>query len=201
MKSKIAAAIVVAGLVSAGPASADLVSIDFEGPASNAPIGNFYAASGVVFGQDALAFRNDIPEFPTFSNAPSPIGVMSPVNADATMNVAPGFSGAVSLYYSSSVASTVSIWSGLDGTGTQLGIFNLGANAQANCSDSPFCNWQQLTLNIGAIAHSITFGDAIGAGFDNVAISTVPLPAALPLLGFGLAGMGTLVRRRKKAGV
>jgi hypothetical protein len=200
MKS-ILAAVLAAGLISAGSASAAVVTLDFEGPASQASIDNFYGSLGVTFGLDALAFRNDIPEFPNFSNAPSPIGVMSPVGALSTMNVAPGFNGIASLYFSSADPGPVSIWSGLNGTGTQLGAFNLVNNTSA-CIDSPYCTWTLATFNLGAnVAHSVTFGSAVGAGFDDVAVNTVPIPAALPLLAFGLGGMGAFLRRRKQAAV
>ena len=38
---------------------------------------------------------------------------------------------------------------------------------------------------------------AYGPALDNVAVSAVPLPAALPLFASGLAGLGLLGRRRK----
>lgn len=200
MKSTFAAAL-AACLISAGPASAALVTIDFESAPSFASIGNFYGGLGVSFGPDAQAVQNDALG-PYFSHAPSPIGVMTTVGTDAAMNVASGFNGMASLYYSSTDAATVSIWSGLNGTGSVLGAFNLTNNAQGNgCADSPYCNWSLSAFDLGSnVAKSITFGNAANiAGFDNVSVNEVPLPAALPLLAFGLAGMGTLSRRRKQA--
>lgn len=202
MKSTLAA-VLAAGLISAGPVSAALVTIDFESAPSFASIGNFYSGLGVSFGPDAQAIQNDALG-PYFSNAPSPIGIMAPVGTDAAMNVVSGFNGVASLYYSASGAATVSIWSGLNGTGSALGAFNLTNNSQSNgCADSPYCNWTLASFDLGLnVAKSITFGNATNlAGFDNVSVNEVPLPAALPLLAFGLAGMGTLSRRRKKAAV
>lgn len=201
MKSTLAA-VLAAGLISAGPVSAALVTIDFESAPSFASIGNFYSGLGVSFGPDAQAIQNDALG-PYFSNAPSPIGVMTAVGTDAAMNVASGFNGVASLYYSSTDAAAVSIWSGLNGTGSVLGVFNLTNNAQTGCSDTGFCNWNLASFDLGLnVAKSITFGNTANmAGFDNVSVNEVPLPAALPLLAFGLAGMGTLSRRRKQAAV
>jgi hypothetical protein len=199
------AAVLAAGILSAGPASAALVT--FETPASFQSIDRHYdggtgAYLGIWFGLDALAVQND--ELgPYFSNAPSPLGVMAPVGSLSTMNVAAGFAGVASLYYSATESAIVNIWSGYDGSGSLLGAFNLTNNAQNACSDSPFCNWGLASFDLGSnVARSITFGSAANiAGFDNVQVEVVPVPAALPLLAFGLAGMGAFMRRRKQAAV
>lgn len=212
MKSTVIAA-AVAALVSVAPASAALVALDFDGPTSFASIAQYYAGGtdgagvsgpdfGVTFGGDALAFQND--ELgPYFSNAPTPLGVMAPVGASAAMNVAAGFSGEISFAYSSTAAAEVRVWSGLDGTGALLHTFNLASNAQSNgCSDSPFCNWNftSIVIGSGAVAKSITFGDAAAlAAFDNVTVTAVPEPGTTALMALGLAGLGGLVARRRKA--
>ena len=113
------------------------------------------------------------------------------------MNVAAGFSGLASFYYSSSSAGVVYVWSGVDGTGTLLDAFTLTNNAQAGgCSDSPLCHWDPATVNLGSkVAKSITFGDAAGvAGFDNVSVNTVPEPESYALMVLGLAAIGVWLR-------
>ncbi len=173
--------------------------IDFEEPTSFESIGSFYDSMGVVFTDDALALQND--ELgPYFSNAPSPIGVMFAAGPDATMNVEMGFTDSISFSYSSSelVISAVNVYSGLDGTGKLLASFNLVANAQHGCSDSPYCRFDSLSSTFGGIARSVTFGTAANlAAFDDVAISVVPEPATAVLMLLGVAGL--LAARQRRA--
>jgi hypothetical protein len=185
--------------------------IDFEGPTSFASIDGFYNGGtdsagaagpdlGVSFGLDALGLKND--ELgPYFSNAPSPIGVLAPVGPSAAMNFSGGFRGLASFVYSSTAAATVSVWSGMNGNGTELGSFVLANNAQSNnCSDSPFCNWSLASFDIGDIgmARSITFGDAAGlAAFDNVMINTVAEAGTSLTFAIGIAMLGFAARRRR----
>jgi hypothetical protein len=187
-------------LLAASTAFADMNTvIDFEEPASFESIGSFYDSIGVVFTPDALALQND--ELgPYFSNAPSPLGVMFAAGPDATMNVEMGFKDSISFSFSSSelVISAVNVYSGLDGTGTLLASFNLVANAQAGCSDSPFCRFDRLSSSFGGIAKSVTFGTAANlAAFDDVAITAVPEPATAVLMLLGVAGL--LVARQRRS--
>ncbi len=185
-----------AGLLSAAPAFSAPVTLDFEGASSFGSIDGYYNGGtdqygasgpnlGVSFGLDALALSNDGVSGPGsngefYSNAPSPGTVMAVAGPSAALNVASGFVGEVSFYYSSSAASSVSLFSGLDGTGSLLGTISLDANG---CADgSPYCFWKLATLDFSGVAQSIQFGGASLAAFDNVTVAPVPLPAAAWLL-------------------
>jgi hypothetical protein len=203
-------AILAVGLLAAALAQANTaVLVDFETPTSFASIAEHYnggtdsaavagANLGVSFTLDALALQNDALG-PYFSNAPSPMGVMAPVGADATMNVAAGFTGAVGFWYSASsfVVQGVNVYSGLNGTGTLLASFNLVTNAQADgCSSAPYCRFDQVTSTFAGTARSITFGNsANAAAFDNISITAVPEPTTVLMMSLGLAGL-MLARRR-----
>jgi hypothetical protein len=202
MNSRLIAA-AAAGLLSAAPAFSTQVTIDFESaPTSFQPIGDTYLPLGVSFGGDLLAVRNDALG-PYFSHAPTPGTIMAPLGAgnDTAMNAGPNasFIDNVTFYYSSAADTTVTIWSGLNGTGSVLGTFNLTANAQNGCADSPACHWDASSVSFSGNARSIQFGNAIGQGFDNITVNAVPLPAAAWLLISGLGGLGSLVRRRREA--
>ena len=202
------AAAVLLALSAATPAFAT-TTFDFEAVTSFASIADFYNGGtdsagasgpnlGVSFGGDALGLANDSTTF--FSNAPSPIGVMTPVGLDAALDAAAGFAGAVSFYYSSTaaIANAVQVWSGLDGTGTLLASFNLAANAQSGCTDSPLCHFDVAGGAFTGVAHSLTFGNAAdAAAFDNVTIAMVPEPASSALMALGLAGVAAFARRRR----
>lgn len=212
--------VLVAGLLSAAPSFATTVTLDFEGASSFGSINNFYnggtdipannttaATSGVnygaSFGGDALAISND--EFSTYySNAPTNGTIMTAVGSDAALNFASGFTGPISFSYSSNAATQVQVFSGLNGTGSVLGTFSLLNNAQSNCTDTAFCHWDIASLNIDGVAQSIQFGtsysaDISSAGFDNVTVNAVPLPAAGWAMFSAISGLGALVRRKRAA--
>jgi hypothetical protein len=193
-------------LFAATPAFAADTLIDFETVTSFASIGEYYnggadsagaigPALGVSFTGDALALANDFETY--FSHAPSPLGVLAPVGADATLNVALGFTDAISFWYSSSAfVSQINVWSGLGGTGEILASFNLVANATHGCSDSAYCRFDQLSSTFAGTAHSVSFGNAAGvAAFDDIRITAVPEPTTALMLSLGLAGL-FLSRRR-----
>lgn len=198
---------VIAAGFFAAPAFAAPVTLDFEGTSSFQSIADYYNGGtdgsgasgtnyGASFGLDALALQNDVLG-PYFSNAPSGSTIMTAVGSDAALNVAQGFAGAISFAYSSMAATTVSLFSGLNGTGDLLGTISLDANAQNGCSDSPLCYWASTTFLFSGIAKSIQFGSAANvAGFDNVSFAPVPVPAAGWLMMSGL-GLVAAWRRRK----
>lgn len=186
------------------PASAASVTLDFEGAGGFVPVGEFYNGGagtnfGVSFTDAVIAVVND--EFgPYFSNAPTPGTVMSADDATATMNVVSGFSGRLAFYYSAlnSTLDAVKIYSGLNGTGDLLGQISLSGNAQlGGCSDSPFCNWQEVSLGFAGVAQSAVFASAANMGFDNITITPVPEPGTYAMLGLGLGLLGLVARRRR----
>lgn len=195
--------------MSALPSTAAVITLDFEGIANLAPVGDFYAAQGVEFSPATLALiDSDAGGSGNFANEPTPDTVMFFLDADAAiLNFAAGFTDGFSFFYSSSVAAAVSVWDGLDGTGTLLGLINLlddGVGGPGDPSGS-FGVWNIGALAFSGTAMSINFGGTANqTGYDNITfgsvdprIPPVPVPAAAPLLLAGLGALGALARRRR----
>ena len=129
---------------------------------------------------------------------PSPLGVaMAQLdgvsNTTAFMNVAGGVDGLLSFFYSTptDVIGAVKAYSGLNGTGTLLGTFDLTANT------SDYSNWTAANFTFSGTALSFDLSATANvAGVDN--ISAVPEPTSLALAACSLAIMGVSLRRRAK---
>ena len=214
---KMTAALVLSSAAFAAHAIPIPIVLDFEGIGNFNPVGNFYSAQGVTFSPDTLALV-DVEAGGTgdFANEPSASTVMFFLDAsNAKINVADGFSTAVSFFYSSLTPATVKVYAGLEGTGSLLGSLSLAAQYADNCVGDPsgqFCNWSTVGLSFAGIAKSIDFGGAANqTTFDDITLgaatpgnpenpgnpgSDVPEPTTLALFGVALAGMGAVRRRR-----
>jgi len=187
------------------------VVLTFEGIPDETAIGNYYNGGaggnlGISFGPDALAIVSDLSGGTgNFANAPSGNTIAFFLSGPGdVMDVAAGFTTGFSFFYTSTtLGGSVSVWSGLDGTGTQLASLDLAA--LGSCDPAPnFCNWAMQGVAFSGTAESVIFsGTANEIGFDNVTIGsatagggTVPEPGSFVFLGMGLAGLACLKLRR-----
>jgi hypothetical protein len=192
------------GMLFAGMASAMPVTMNFDGMEVPEYVDNFYNGGcstiaglipatcggpdyGVVWSGAITANRLAPPP-------PSPPNFMAYANGvSATMNVAAGFgdTGFSLAYYGG--GPTVSVYSGLDGTGALLTSQTLDSSL---CGLS-FC-WTSSDLDFSGIAKSVVFG---GTGvFDNITfdMASVPEPAGLGIFSLGLLLMGVFAGLRRR---
>ncbi|MDC8786261.1 PEP-CTERM sorting domain-containing protein [Roseateles koreensis] len=145
---------------------------------------------GVSF-TNVFGFSNDAAST-NFANAPSSLGVAyaDNTNGAAYMNVAAGVDSSLSFYYAAvgDAAGAIKVYSGLNGTGTLLGTFDLAATSTTGAFDS----WKQQTISFSGVAQSFDLSGTTGvAALDNV--SAVPEPSSVTLM---LAGVAVLVGMR-----
>lgn len=189
--------------------------LTFEGIADSTAVGNYYNGGaggnlGIAFSGNTLALIDqDAGGKGNFANEPSSKTAMFFLTgSSAILNVAAGFDTGFSFFYSSSLAASVSVWSGVNATGTLLGTLNLDSQYTANnCKGDPtgqYCNWSAIGVSFAGLARSIDFaGTANMVAFDDITFgsatagggaSPVPVPATAALVG---AGMFALLRGKK----
>lgn len=193
-----------AALFAAAPAFASTsFSVDFEKTwAYGEAVDNTYAAVGVSF-TNVLGLSNGdglggLANGDYYANAPSPLGTASVqldgvFNTTSFMNVAAGVDNSLSFFYSTpqAIIGAVKAYSGLNGTGTLLGTFDMAA------TDGAYSVWNSATFSFNGTAQSFDLtGTANVAALDNVA--AVPEPEMLSLMLAGLGLIGAAVRRKQK---
>ncbi len=201
----------VAALAFAGAANA-ATTLTFEGVGNLNAVGNFYASEGFVFSPNALAVVDtDAGGSGNFANEPSASTIVFFLEgSSAIVNATNGFTSGLSFFYSSSVAATVNVYDGLDGTGNLLASLPITAQFGGNeCSGDPtgaFCNFTKVSTLFAGVARSVDFGGVINqTGFDNITFGVAGGTGAVPeaatwamlIAGFGL--VGAMARRRRIA--
>jgi hypothetical protein len=124
------------------------------------------------------------------------------------MDVAAGFTTGFSFnYVSLTQPGSVSVFSGLDGTGTLLGTIALTPNA-GSCPgyNAQFCPFSPIGVAFAGTAMSVSFaGVANQIVFDDVTFGSVtpgvPEPSTWAMMMLGLAGLGLAGYRRAKTDI
>ncbi|PZN84479.1 MAG: hypothetical protein DM484_02760 [Candidatus Methylumidiphilus alinenensis] len=210
-------------LAMASTSQADTISLTFEGLQDFEPINTYYDGGsggfgstggsnyGITFGSDSLAIISGADGGAgNFSGSPTMPTIAFFLNGPGdVLDKASGFANGFSFYYSAVIyPGTVTVWSGLDGTGTQLASLYLPVTpgGGAGCSYGSYCPWVAAGITFQGIAESALFsGTANYIGFDNITLGSdtptpgptpTPIPAAVYLVGSALAGVFGFSRRK-----
>lgn len=222
MKRFAASLALVLGL-GAAQAYATPVTLTFTGLKDLEPINTFYDGGsggmgstggtnyGVSFTSDSLAIISDQNGGSgNFSNVPPPATTTIAfflTGAGDTMDVVAGFNTGFSFYYAAAgLPGSVSVFSGLNGTGSLLATLSLPVNG-SNCDGkTTFSCWTNTGVAFAGTAESVVFGGSANQiGFADITLgaSSVPNPTPEPnsllLLGSGVLGLGGVIRRKLRA--
>jgi len=192
---KLKAALASLAALFAAPAMAEVVVIDFDNLVNNVYVNTYYAGGsdslGHVGGADqGISFVG----FVTASGA----GASSSPNyayangAAGLINVLDGFT-ALNFSYGTMAPATISVYSGLNGTGTLLGTGVFNGNAMAFAPGA---------VAFSGLAHSVRMtATPSHAALDDVAFTMaapIPEPHTWAMLGAGLAIVFVARRRPRR---
>jgi hypothetical protein len=201
------------GLATAAHATSETMT--FEGLQDQELVQNYYDGGfgskgsgpgpnfGVTFTHDSLALISTAAGGSgNFTNAPSGHTVAFFLSGPGdTMNVAGGFTTGFSFFYADQAGFTgsVTVFSGLDGMGTELASLSLPS------TPNPYNVWVPIGVSFSGTAESAVFGgDANFIGFDNITIGSAtpgtPEASTWAMMMLGFAGLGAAGYRKAKRG-
>jgi hypothetical protein len=191
-------------------------TMTFEGLGDQEAIDNFYDGGlggsgsgpgpdfGVTFSSNSLAVISAASGGSgNFSNAPSGDTVAFFLSGPGdVMDVAAGFTTGFSFFYADQVGftGTVTVWSGLDGTGTELASLSLPS------TPNPYNVFVPIGVSFAGTAESAVFGGSANfIAFDNVTIGSatpggIPEPSTWAMMMLGFAGLGFAAYRKAQSG-
>ena len=171
------------------------IVLDFSGLQNLEPIENYYNGGnggfgsgpgpsyGIGFGSDSLAIISELDGGTgNFQNAPggSTIAFFLQGNGDV-MDKASGFTTGFSFYYSASSPGSVSVYSGLDGSGTQLTTLDLPTTPQTNGGSTYYNTWYPVGVNFAGTAESVVFSGAANyIGFSDITLGSATAGGTIP---------------------
>lgn len=221
LMTRILASVAAIALIGLKPVSAEQVLLTFEGLKNGEPVNTYYNGGfgglgtgpgpnyGITFSGPVVDGQNDaiayIPRSGLLVNQPSPTVLLlaselstipggTPISA--YMNVSPGFTGSLGLYYAAiDTDASVQIFSGSDGTGTLLASMTLPFASQT----TGIFNTSEIDVSFSGVAHSAVFsGGNQQVAFADIRL-TIPEPASPVLLVIG-GGCAIVYRRFRRDG-
>ncbi len=203
-------------------ANAGVITMTFEGLGNLETVSNYYNGGyggsgsgpgpdyGITFGADSLALISEADGGSgNFNESPSGDTVLFFNSGSGDiMDVAAGFDTGFSFYYTAPFSSgSVTVYSGLDGTGSVLATLTLPTTPEGGTGCTyQYCPFVPFGVTFDGTAESVDFsGGADQIAFDNVTLGSstaggstdTPEPAAFSLLGLGLVSLGLIARGKK----
>lgn len=161
---------------------------------------------GVVW-TNALACGAPIGACSGMANEPTPPNVLAffyNPNGQYFMNLTSGFTDGFSFYYASpNVSHVITVYSGLNGTGTVLDTLVIPTTSVYCAPPVLWSCWSLATLNFSGTAKSVLFGTSYEMGIsdvtllDDLAVHPVPEPQQVYMFGFGVLLIGLSLRLRR----
>ena len=201
-----------------GQSPGNIITLDFEGLKNQEAVLSYYNGGsgslgsgpgpnyGVTFLADSQVLTSNpgVPGFGNFINEPSPNNaIFFGAGSGDIMNVAGGFTGGFSFFYTGPKDGSVTVWSGPNGTGTLLASLflpKIAANPVTQINDM----WAPIGVEFNGVAGSVNFsGTANNIAYDNITLgsktptlSLAPAPSSLTVVLVAAVIGGAGWRRR-----